>query len=169
MTSWIKTTPRLLAALALLLAAAGCDSTEPVDERVRTQNFVLTDSEGADFKLSDTQGKVVLLHFFSTTCGACNQQMPDMVALHKAYADQGLVIVGISSEGPSVLAAHKAENKLPYRVLTDPGRLVTNAYRVQGTPTNVLIERSGYIFDAYPNISKQDFDPFVQALLKRAP
>ncbi len=51
---------------------------------------------GHDVKLSDFKGKALLINFWSTTCGPCQLETPELVDLAAKYKDRGFAIVGIS-------------------------------------------------------------------------
>src|SRR5687767_11794046 len=61
-------------------------------------NFTLKDPNGADVKLTDYKGKVVLLNFWATWCGPCKMEIPEFVEAYARYRDQGFVILGVLSE-----------------------------------------------------------------------
>ena len=42
------------------------------------------------------KGKVVLLDFWFYTCQPCKEAFPNLVAMHKKYGDQGLVVVSVN-------------------------------------------------------------------------
>ena len=50
-------------------------------------------------KLSDYQGKVVVLDFYATWCEPCRASIPHLVDLQKRYGTQGLQIIGLNVGG----------------------------------------------------------------------
>jgi thiol-disulfide isomerase/thioredoxin len=51
----------------------------------------------------DLQGKVVVVNCWATWCPQCHTGMPDLVELHKKYAEQGVVFIGLTGEDESSL------------------------------------------------------------------
>ena len=43
-------------------------------------------------------GKVVVLHAWATWCGPCKKMTPQLVDLHRRFADRGVVFIGLTSE-----------------------------------------------------------------------
>lgn len=53
---------------------------------------------GERAKLSDLQGKYVLLQFWGSWCGPCRKENPELVALYQKYHDRGFEIFSIGIE-----------------------------------------------------------------------
>ena len=72
----------------------GGSSTAPDFEA----QWVGGDNDGETFKLSDLQGKVVVLDLMATTCSPCKDIADDMLTpLHEKYKDDpGVVIISLS-------------------------------------------------------------------------
>lgn len=45
--------------------------------------FILKDLEGNEVKLADFRGKKVVLHFFTTWCPSCQEEMPLLVRFYE--------------------------------------------------------------------------------------
>jgi thiol-disulfide isomerase/thioredoxin len=58
----------------------------------------ITKLEGGTFKLSDYRGKVVIVDFWRTDCAPCVRLVPQLAALSKKYRDQGLEVIGLTSD-----------------------------------------------------------------------
>src|SRR4051812_18502834 len=62
-------------------------------------DFTLRDLAGRDVRLSDYQGKnVVLLDFWATWCVPCEAALPHIEELYQRYKDNGLVVLGIAMD-----------------------------------------------------------------------
>lgn len=57
-----------------------------IDEYNKAPDFTVLDSDGNSVKLSDFQGKPVILNFWASWCGPCKSEMPDF---DEAYAEYG--------------------------------------------------------------------------------
>ena len=51
-------------------------------------------------RLSDYQGKVVVLDFYATWCEPCRESIPHLVDLQQRYGLLGLQVVGLNVGGP---------------------------------------------------------------------
>jgi thiol-disulfide isomerase/thioredoxin len=109
--------------------------------------FSLTDITGKPLKLSDYQGKVVMLDFWATWCGPCRIEIPGFVQLQTQYGGQGLAVIGISMDDDSqpVVEFYK-ELHMNYPVAVGNDRLGELYGGVLGLPTTFLIGRDGRIY-----------------------
>jgi thiol-disulfide isomerase/thioredoxin len=56
----------------------------------------LWDTQWRPQKLSAYRGKIVVLNFWATWCGPCQQELPLLVKEQKRYADRGVVFIAAS-------------------------------------------------------------------------
>jgi thiol-disulfide isomerase/thioredoxin len=70
----------------------------PANNPANSQTFILMNDERA--KLSDYQGRVVVLDFWATYCPPCREEAPHLDALQKRFADKGLLVFGLNVGGP---------------------------------------------------------------------
>jgi thiol-disulfide isomerase/thioredoxin len=145
----------LLAALAL--TGAQCQGRGPRAPAARAQgegaspgqglapDFTLTPVAGGKAsRLSDHKGKVVLLNFFTTWCGYCNQEAPELEKLHQQYAAQGLEIVGVcmDSEDQAAVKEFIGKHGVTYAIVGKSPE-AAGAYGIRGYPTTLVIDREG--------------------------
>ncbi len=55
-------------------------------------------ADDSPHRLSEFNGKVVLLNVWATWCGPCVAEIPDLNRLHADYESEGLVVVNLSNE-----------------------------------------------------------------------
>src|SRR5258708_830467 len=58
--------------------------------------LTLKDAAGRKVSLRDYRGKIVILNFWATWCGPCNEEMPMIVELEREYRDRGIVFLAAS-------------------------------------------------------------------------
>lgn len=138
-------------------AAAVAEAKGPA----QASDFTLRSLEGRNVRLSDHLGKdVVMLSFWATWCSPCLGEMPELEKLHQKYKDQGLVILGISMDGPESIANVEPTVRrygVTYPILLDEDTRVASVYDpTKDAPYAVLIDRSGRIVDTRLGYSPGD-------------
>jgi len=78
--------------------------------RAAAPEISFQESGGAMHKLSDFQGRVVLVNFWATWCVPCRREMPMLSAAQSEFRKDGLVVIYLSLEEPDVLAAFLSSN-----------------------------------------------------------
>ncbi|MCW3054426.1 MAG: Peroxiredoxin, partial [Chthonomonadales bacterium] len=103
--------------------------------------------DGATIRFpSAYSGKLVLLSFWSSDCGYCATEMPDLVKAYQFFHDSGLEVVGISLDPANVGAQVTAFTKrfgMPWPEIYDGKWMqadVAQLYFVHITPTVLLVE-----------------------------
>ena len=128
-------------------------------------NFVLSDIYGNPLRLSDFEGKVVLIDFWATWCPFCRESIPILSSLYSDYKDKGLVIIGIALEydGGKTLKRFAKEKNIAYYLAVGKESLATE-YSAYGVPARFLINRHGKIVEKF--IGFQDKEVFESAIQK---
>ena len=130
--------------------------------------FTMQDMNGVDVKLASFKGKVILLNFWATWCGPCQEEIPSLVELQHRYGDQ-LVILGVSIDDPlNKLKPYATKMHMNYPVLVGKDRQdVQDAYGpLFGIPVSVFVDREGKIWKRHAGIaSKDQFEREIKALL----
>jgi peroxiredoxin len=97
---------RLAAGIAAVLLTMMCwtmlvsasDETAPRGSRRTAPGLSLNDNVGVPVKLSDDNGRVVLLNFGAAWCHGCKTEIPWYVESSNKYKDSGLVVIGVSMD-----------------------------------------------------------------------
>ena len=121
----------------------GGSSTAPDFEA----QWVGGENDGETFKLSDLQGKVVVLDLMATTCSPCKDIADDMLTpLHEKYKDDpGVVIISLSvgEDTPEGLMAYSEEHGYHWLHALDVNKEAFEAYNGIKIPKIVIIDPSG--------------------------
>lgn len=110
-------------------------------------DFTLKLLDGSEFTLADHRGQVVVLDFWATWCGPCVRALPHMRTLAEEFADEDVVIVGISRDRAG--QERQVQRVLEQHEITYPNGIdvddIGPRYGVRGIPNVVLIDREGVI------------------------
>ncbi len=147
----------VLAVLATLLAlnvafvARSCDALRPVQAGDRAPTFALPRADGSgttSLAALTADRKVVLIDFWATWCGPCEQTMPMLKRLYAKHHDAGFEIVSVNTDGgpdaPRLAMAYRQSHGLPFPVVVDTEG-VAEQYKVTAIPHMVLIDRDGKV------------------------
>ncbi|MCE2832680.1 MAG: TlpA family protein disulfide reductase [Oxalobacteraceae bacterium] len=108
----------LFTAIGIYFGAKRFQPTAPADTAVGALMQVsLKDSGGRQRKMSEWQGKVLLINFWATWCPPCVSEMPDLVALQNDLAGKNLQVVGIGIDSPSNIREFADKHQITYPLL----------------------------------------------------
>lgn len=126
--------------------------------------------DGRSFSLSAYRGKsAVLVHFWTTWCDLCKDDMKVYRQLQAKYARQGFTIVGVNvDEDRAKVDAFLKENRLSWSQLYEEGGMesdIATQFGVLTVPTTFLLDKSGKVVGR--NLPTGDLDEELGDLLKK--
>ena len=132
---------------------------------IKYPDLELTDIYGNKHKLSEMDGKVVLLYFWSALNPKCNNLNADLKNLYNKYHDKGFEVYHVSVDSDkSVWIEATTAQKLPWPTLYTAGDVrVVEMYNVDKIPTTYIIDRKGDIAVVKEDI--KDIEREVKRLL----
>ena len=154
----------------LVLALTGCLSEEIPTEKETTlvrvgeeaPHFTVGMLDDTAITLSDLQGNVVLLTFFSTWCPTCRKQMQQMqTQIVDRFADRKFRFLPINrGETQQTVQEFRRELGIAFSVGLDPDMSIYSLYATRYVPRNFIISPNGKIL-----LSETDYDATIQRLL----
>ena len=111
----------------------------------------LTDLAGRTVSLSQFQGKLVLVNFWSTLCKPCVAEMPSLNSLYIALKDQGFHVVAVAIDSTDKpVREFVTKNHIAFTVLLDKEKEVFfDEYASPSLPASYLIDRKGNIIEKF--------------------
>ncbi|HEY5998536.1 MAG TPA: TlpA disulfide reductase family protein [bacterium] len=171
------------AGVSLLLAAFLVGSALPAaaegmgDQKFKpgdkAPDFVTKDLAGKEQKLSTYTGKnVVLLNFWGIRCGACLEEMPYLEEIAKKYAGNGLVTLGVDTDGVDaktiVETLQEVQVAVTYPLLLDEEFKITDTYTNFLVPLTIVIDKGGviqYIHTGFEKGTEKHYDEAARKAL----
>ena len=108
--------------------------------------FELEDVNGHIHRLSDYQGKVVLVNFWASWCPPCIQEIPSMQRLAKSLHNKPfeIVAINVSEQKQRVLYQSKRIN-MTFTVVLDTEGKTFQHWQAKILPTSFIVDRKGRI------------------------
>jgi peroxiredoxin len=143
------------APLRALLGNAAYDalsSSEPIDQHYMgddrlAPDFSLQRRDGSAWRLSEHRGRVLVLNFWTVTCGPCVEEMPtleDLARVVENRDDIELVTISVDRDWDTVSTVVPASSPIP--VLLDPDRsVVRGMFGTRLFPETWIVDPRGVI------------------------
>jgi thiol-disulfide isomerase/thioredoxin len=97
--------------------------------------------------LQALRGRVVVLEFWATWCGACRALLPTLNEWHDRFPAHQARVVSVTVDPASKAARDAAQLGMRYPVLSDPEGQTAQLYQAFALPTLFVIDRAGVVRD----------------------
>ncbi|MDX2306476.1 MAG: TlpA disulfide reductase family protein [Microscillaceae bacterium] len=112
-------------------------------------DFQFQDHKGRLYSQDHFKGKVLLMDFWNTWCGACYQKFPELNQIHQNFAlDSTVCILAVNTAQYDSLAyIKKFTQKYSYEFMTvlDVESRLSKLLGVEVVPMTFLVDKKGYV------------------------
>ncbi len=126
------------------------DAINKLEKNMETRGYPdleINDIYGKPQKLSDKEGKVILLDFWSAQIGSSNRHNAELKEIYAKYKDQGFDVYQVAIDNSkSVWINAVQEQALPWTSVSDLKGNRSNSlslYNITALPSNFLISKDG--------------------------
>jgi thiol-disulfide isomerase/thioredoxin len=129
---------------------------------------VVTALDGSKFNLDEMGGRVVLIDFWATWCGPCNEELPHMQKIAKEFAGQPLVIISVSwDSNEEKWKDFVQKHEMTWVQYRDADHKLSEQFGIDAIPHYFTIDSDG-VLTAEMMGSGSDVEGKLKKLLKRA-
>jgi cytochrome c biogenesis protein CcmG/thiol:disulfide interchange protein DsbE len=163
----------LVALLALVGFRLNSIQTPMAELDKPVPDFELAFFEGYEYdgrktmKLSDLQGKVVLINIWASWCKPCEQEAPELQEAWELYKDSDVVFIGVDYvDTPGPANEYLQKFKISYPNAPDLKSNISSILnRSMGVPETYLIDRAGILREVKvgPFTSIDEIHAFIAA------
>jgi cytochrome c biogenesis protein CcmG, thiol:disulfide interchange protein DsbE len=115
---------------------------------------------GQQVSLRQYQGKPLIVNFWASWCGPCQQETPLLASFYKANGGQ-VTIVGVDSNDTTAKAIAFVQAKgVRYPIGVDPSLVTADAYDVAAFPQTFFLDSAHHVVDRV-------FGPLTRATLDK--
>jgi cytochrome c biogenesis protein CcmG/thiol:disulfide interchange protein DsbE len=109
--------------------------------------FVTVD--GAEFRLADHRGEVVVVNLFASWCGPCVAEAPDVAAFAAAHPADTIVVSVDVGESAATAREFRLRFGIGYPVALDESSSVYKSIGMHAYPTTLFVRPSGLLACAF--------------------
>jgi peroxiredoxin len=158
------------ALLAASLPATRAATQETVRVAQPAPRFQLKDANGREVKLSDFDGKAVIVTMLLSADRPSQKQIAVLVELRKKYDDKELAVVAISldSTPAAQLQEFAKKHEIAFPILLGDYKIVQDFGGFNAVPTTFVIDKNHNIIHRYVGVTEEPvFEDDLCAILKK--
>ncbi len=152
--------------LTLALLAAAVPAARAGD--VRAPAFSVKSVDGRAVRMADLRNHPLIVDFWATWCGPCRASMPHLNDVQSRYANQGLVVVGMSVDenGPAPVKRFARGIGMKFTIAMANDEVLDAYGPIRSIPTTFFINRRGNIVRRVVGyIDGETMDGYVKEIL----
>jgi thiol-disulfide isomerase/thioredoxin len=126
------------------------------------------DTKGTTYSPQSLAGKVVVVNFWATWCGPCQQEIPSLSRIYAQYKDKGVVFLGIMADqnppSDAQLASFESQHDLTYPVVRVNSDILVSYNYPEALPTTFVFNKKGkQVYKHLGPISEGQFSAMLDA------
>ncbi|MDE1155972.1 MAG: redoxin family protein [Acidobacteriaceae bacterium] len=109
-------------------------------------SFEITALDGSRFNLDSMTGRVVLIDFWATWCGPCNESLPELKKIAEKFKNEPLTIISISWDSDEEKWKHFIQqHEMSWTQYRDADHSLTNRFGINSIPHYFTIDSDGVL------------------------
>ena len=128
--------------------------------------FSIDDGKGGKVTSASLKGKVTIVSFFASWCGACRRELPDLQKFWTEHKAKGVELLAVGVDTDAADSKRFVEElKVGFRVGYDAKAVAMGAFGVRGMPTSFVVDRNGRVIRRLVGINAEKMAAFKRAAL----
>jgi peroxiredoxin len=125
--------------------------------------------DGVPHRLSDYQGQVVVVNFWSSWCTPCRREMPALEQAWQRLRPFGVTVLGVAmQDDPEVVGRFLQESGVTFTILMDPDGKASQRWPFSGIPATFVLDRQGRMVYRALGLREWDNDEIIDRLIELA-
>lgn len=136
----------------------------------KVPDFSFKTIDGKSYKMSELEGKTVLLVFFATWCGPCMKELPQIESeIWEKYKSDDFMVVALGRDhSMEEIVEFNAKKGFTFPIGPDPEHKIYGQFFTKYIPRNVLVNKEGQIIYQKQGYREEDAQKLKELIEQQA-
>lgn len=136
-------------AAVIFLGLRSFSTNQALQAEAAVTDVTLTAYDGQSFQVSDFQGRLVVLNFWSAGCIPCQAEAYSLQAIQDSYQDKGVTVIGLNPlDSDPDARAFLSQFQLTFLNAPDTAKIISQRFNVASIPTTLILNRDGSVAES---------------------